>query len=134
MAGLTGAILVVYLGSYALGHSTEQARTAAFATWLLGHVVLALNLKQTDRPVLEQGLLANNLALGWMVGMVALVLAMTLWPSVRTVINTPPEWGAMDHGGGRRGGGEFLDGGAQVGAAAQAVADVTPAGYSKGLS
>ena len=31
--------LASYLGSLALGHALAEARTAAFATWLLGHIV-----------------------------------------------------------------------------------------------
>jgi P-type Ca2+ transporter type 2C len=72
MAGLTVVILLVYWGSFALGLGVDEARTAAFATWLLGHVILALNLKQTRRPVLEQGLLSNKFAAGWLLGMIAL--------------------------------------------------------------
>lgn len=90
MAGLTVVILLVYFGSYALGYNTSQARTAVFATWLLGHILLALNLKQTQRSLLEQGLLSNKFAAGWLLGMIVFVLAMTFVPPVRTMLNTTP--------------------------------------------
>jgi Ca2+-transporting ATPase len=89
-AGLVIAILAVYFGSLALDYGLDSARTAAFATWLLGHIVLAMNLKQRHRSLLRQGLLANRFAAGWLVGMVALVLAMTLVAPVRTVLKTTP--------------------------------------------
>jgi P-type Ca2+ transporter type 2C len=95
MAGLTVVILLVYWGSFALGFGVDEARTAAFATWLLGHVILALNLKQTHRPVLEQGLLSNKFAAGWLLGMIALVLAMTFLPPVQTVMQTTRLSGAQ---------------------------------------
>lgn len=88
MAGLTIAILVVYFGSLALGYASNSARTAAWATWLLGHIVLALNLKQEKTPLLKQGLFSNRFAAGWLVGMILFVLAMTFVPFVQGVLQT----------------------------------------------
>jgi len=88
MAGLTTAILAVYFGSLVLGFEASSARTAAFAAWLLGHIVLALNLKQENVPLFKQGLLSNRFAAGWMVGMIVFVLAMTFVPFVQTVLQT----------------------------------------------
>ena len=90
MVGLTIAILVAYFGSLALGYELAAARTAAYATWLLGHIVLAMNLKQDRMPLFKQGLLANRFAAGWLASMVALVLAMTLVPAVQSVMQTTP--------------------------------------------
>jgi Ca2+-transporting ATPase len=87
-AGLVIPILVVYFGSLALDYGVYSARTAAFATWLLGHILLAMNLKQRRTPLLRQGLLANRFAFAWLVGMVALVLGITLIEPVRTVLKT----------------------------------------------
>jgi Ca2+-transporting ATPase len=99
MLGLTAVILAVYLGSLAWGYGVDNARTAAFATWLLGHVVLAMNLKQEEVPLRTQGLLANRFAAGWLTGMVVLVLAMTTIPAVQAVLNTTalsgPQWLAV---------------------------------------
>ncbi|MCL7454434.1 MAG: cation-transporting P-type ATPase [Anaerolineae bacterium] len=86
--GLVAAILAVYFGSLAWGYGLDSARTAAFATWLLGHIVLAMNLKQSRTPLLKQGLLSNRFAAGWLVGMILLVLAMTLLEPVRSVLHT----------------------------------------------
>jgi Ca2+-transporting ATPase len=99
MLGLTVVILAVYLGSLAWGYGVDNARTAAFATWLLGHIVLAMNLKQEEVPLRTQGLLANRFAAGWLTGMVVLVLAMTTIPAVQAVLNTTalsgPQWLAV---------------------------------------
>jgi len=96
MAGLTLAILAVYFGSFWLGYDESSARTAAFSTWLLGHVLLALNLKQTQVPLLKQGILANRFGAGWLFGMVLLVLVMTLVPGAHPLLNTtflaPEQW------------------------------------------
>jgi Ca2+-transporting ATPase len=88
MTGLTIAILAVYFGSLALGAEIASARTAAFATWLLGHILLALNLKQEKVPLFKQGIFSNRFAAGWLVGMILFVLAMTFVPFVQSVLQT----------------------------------------------
>jgi Ca2+-transporting ATPase len=88
--GLALAILAVYLGSLWMGVEVATARTAAWATWLLGHIVLALNLKQEHVPLLEQGILSNRFGAAWLLGMIALVLAMTHIPGVMAVLSTTP--------------------------------------------
>ncbi len=97
--GLVVAILGVYFGSLSLGTSIDSARTAAWATWLLGHIVLALNLKQERVPLLKQGLFSNRFAAGWLAGMVILVLAMTFIPAVGSVLGTTSlsavQWAAV---------------------------------------
>lgn len=86
--GLVTAILIVYAGSLALGYGLASARTAAFATWLLGHILLAMNLKQSRTPLLKQGLLSNRSAASWLAGMVLLILPMTFVEPVRSVLGT----------------------------------------------
>lgn len=88
MVGPAAAILVSYFVSLSLGYGVRSARTAAFATWLLGHIVLALNLKQEKVPLLRQGLLSNRFGAGWLVGMIALVLLMTQVPFVQEALQT----------------------------------------------
>ncbi|MHB9031880.1 MAG: HAD-IC family P-type ATPase [Anaerolineae bacterium] len=88
LAGPAVAILAVYGLSLALGYNLASARTAAFAAWLLGHIVLALNLKQRRTPLLKQGRLSNRFGFGWLLGMLALVLAMSLVPFVQQVLQT----------------------------------------------
>ena len=96
MLGLTIAILAVYFGSLSLGYNVTAAQTAAFATWLLGHVLLALMVKQTHKPLLKQGILANRIGAGWLAGMILLVIAMTHVQGVYALLNTtflePVQW------------------------------------------
>jgi Ca2+-transporting ATPase len=96
LVGPALAILTSYFGSLTLGYGVPEARTAAFATWLLGHIVLALTLKQERISLLERGLLANRFAVGWLAGMVALVLGMVYVPFVRHALQTtslsPVQW------------------------------------------
>jgi len=96
MAGLTTAILVVYFSSFALGYDLTSIRTATFATWLLGHVLLALNVKQTKTPLIKQGILVNRFGAGWLAGMIAIILAITFVHSAYFLLNTtylePVQW------------------------------------------
>jgi Ca2+-transporting ATPase len=96
MLGLTIAILVAYFCSFSFGYDETSARTAAFATWLLGHVLLALTVKQTHTPLSKQGILTNRFGAGWLVGMIALVLSMTMLPDIHPILNTtflePVQW------------------------------------------
>ncbi len=99
MFGLTIAILAVYFGSLALGFEVESARTAAFSTWLLGHIILAMNLKQEKTPLFKQGLFSNTFAVAWLLGMIAFVVAMTHWPFAQGVLGTTGlsglQWGMV---------------------------------------
>ncbi|MGM0399728.1 MAG: cation-translocating P-type ATPase [Chloroflexota bacterium] len=88
LAGPAVAILAAYFLSLALGHEVASARTAAFGTWLLGHIVLALTLKQERTSLLERGLLANRFGVGWLLGMVGLVMVMVYAPFVRGALQT----------------------------------------------
>jgi P-type Ca2+ transporter type 2C len=85
---LAVAILVVYLWLYYRTGDLTVAQTAAFVTWLLGHIMLALNLKQEQLPLLRQGLFSNRFATAWLVGMVGLSLAMTGIPALHAYLHT----------------------------------------------
>ncbi len=52
---------------------TLSAQSVAFATWMLGHIFLALNFRSDREPLVKQGLLSNKLMLVW-----ALVVVVTL--------------------------------------------------------
>lgn len=88
LIGLTIAILTAYFVSLYLGYGEASARTAAFATWLLGHILLALNLKQEHTPLLKQGLFSNRFGTGWLIGMIIFILAMTNIPAIQKILNT----------------------------------------------
>jgi Ca2+-transporting ATPase len=56
----------------------------AFATWMLGHIFLALNLRSDHTPLLKQGLLTNKNMLIWaIIALVVLVLAIST-PFIQT--------------------------------------------------
>lgn len=85
--GFALGIVVIYLNTYA-AHNIVMARTAAFVAWLLGHIVLALNLKQDRMPLLKQGLRSNYFAMMWLAGMIFIALGVTHLPFLHRYLNT----------------------------------------------
>src|SRR5207245_9242850 len=64
-AGLFAAVSVVYLVTWYSGVGLATAQTAAFVTWLLGHVLMALNLRSQRDSLFHLGLLWNRLMVLW---------------------------------------------------------------------
>ena len=87
-AGLAAGILAVYLSLYFRTGDVVLAQTAAFVTWLLGHILLALNLKQEKLPLIRQGLLSNRFGTFWLLGMSALTILITNVPAVFPYVKT----------------------------------------------
>jgi len=75
--GLAVGILAIYLSLYFGTGNVVLSQTAAFTTWLLGHIFLALNLKQESTPLLKQGFFSNRFGAFWLIGMVVLTLLIT---------------------------------------------------------
>jgi P-type Ca2+ transporter type 2C len=70
---LFAAVSVSYLFTYYQTQNLLQAQTMAFATWMVGHIFLALNFRSEKEPLVKLGLLSNKVMLLW-----ALVVAVTL--------------------------------------------------------
>lgn len=81
-------ILVIYLWLYYRTNDLILSQTAAFVTWLLGHIMLALNLKQEKLPLLKQGIFSNRFASLWLIGMIIFTLAITLIPFIYPYFHT----------------------------------------------
>jgi Ca2+-transporting ATPase len=79
--GLFLAVTVSYLFHWYQNYSLIQAQTAAFATWMLGHIFLALNLRSEKEPLHHMSLTSNKPMLIWIVIVVlALSLSVNLAP------------------------------------------------------
>lgn len=87
-APLAVAILAAYFHVLWESGDLVTARTAAFTAWLLGHVLLALNLKQSRVPLLRQGVFSNRFATVWLTSMLALTFAMTTFPRLHAPLQT----------------------------------------------
>lgn len=80
-------ILGIYLHAY-IAYDVIIAQTAAFVSWLLGHILLALNLKQKKVPLFKQGIFSNYFGTFWLIGMILLSLAITLIPQLYPYLKT----------------------------------------------
>jgi P-type Ca2+ transporter type 2C len=70
---LFAAVSTTYLYAWYSTGDLVLAQTMAFATWMIGHIFLAFNLRSERQPLARLGLLSNKLMLLW-----ALVVALTL--------------------------------------------------------
>jgi len=94
--GLFAAVSVSYLTTWYGTHNLTEAQTMAFATWLLGHVFLALNLRSEREPLVRLGFFSNRLMVIWAAATVGLLLFATLVPGVQGLFKvvplSPTEW------------------------------------------
>jgi Ca2+-transporting ATPase len=95
-AGLFAAVCGVYLASWRSGAGLVAAQTMAFATWLLGHVLLAMNLRSEREPLFQLGLFRNRVMVVWAAATLALLLVATLVPGARQLVKVtslhPAQW------------------------------------------
>jgi len=79
--GLFLAVTVSYLFHWYQSYSLVQAQTAAFATWMLGHIFLALNLRSEKEPLYRMSFISNKPMLVWIViAVLTLFLSTNLAP------------------------------------------------------
>ncbi|MDD5593227.1 MAG: cation-transporting P-type ATPase [Candidatus Margulisbacteria bacterium] len=95
-AGLFAAVTFNYLFTWYLTGDLLRAQTVAFASWLVGHVLLAVNMRSEREPISKLGWFSNPIMIGWAAAALAFVLASTLIPGVRQALKTVPltglEW------------------------------------------
>lgn len=84
---LAAGIFFIYLRTYYV-YNVITAQTAAFVAWLIGHILLALNLKQEKKSLFKQGIFANHFGFFWLCGMVALSLMITSIPLLQPYFKT----------------------------------------------
>ncbi|MCF7799803.1 cation-transporting P-type ATPase [Candidatus Babeliales bacterium] len=84
---LSIGILFVYLLTYKL-YNLETAQTSALVSWLLGHILLALNLKQERMPLVIQGVSANKFAIFWFLFMIIFSLLITFFKPIMPYFQT----------------------------------------------
>jgi Ca2+-transporting ATPase len=81
-------IFCIYAWVYYSTANVTLAQTSAFVTWLLGHIMLALNLKQDVLSLQTQGITTNRFGFGWLVGMVVFAIAITALPFLHPIFHT----------------------------------------------
>lgn len=94
--GLSAAVSITYLVTWYTGRDIGRAQTVAFVTWLLGHVLLALNIRTEREPVIRLGLFSNRLMIWWGIATIAFITFFMLVPPVHSALKIvtlqPWEW------------------------------------------
>ena len=83
--GLFVAVSVGYLVTWHRTHDLVEAQTMAFASWLLGHIFLALNLRSEREPLVRLGWFSNRLMVVWATATIGLLLFATFVPGVHNL-------------------------------------------------
>ncbi len=86
-ASLFAAVTLVYLVTWYASRNPGEAQSAAFVTWLLGHVLLAQHLRTERQPLLRLGLFSNRLMLAWLAATCAFVALIMLVPWLHTALH-----------------------------------------------
>jgi P-type Ca2+ transporter type 2C len=87
-AGLFVAVVSAYLFTWYSSGDIVRAQTVAFATWLVGHVFLALNMRSEREPLLRLGLFSNKLMMAWLLVAIAFAVIVTTVPGAHAAFKT----------------------------------------------
>ena len=97
--GLFAAVSAVYLYAWYRGTDQVLAQTTAFAAWMIGHVLLAFNLRSEHQPISQLGLGSNRLMLAWGGGVAAFLILISLIPGIGHLVKittlTASQWGMI---------------------------------------
>jgi Ca2+-transporting ATPase len=78
------AVTVTFLFAWYTTQSLPYARTVAFATWLFGHIFLALNFRSEREPLIKEGVLSNKVMLFWALLVFVTLVVGTSLPLIQT--------------------------------------------------
>lgn len=86
--GLFAGVSTAYLATWYKGEGIAVGQTVAFTAWMIGHVLLALNLRSLRQPLYQLGLFSNHLMVFWGAASLAFVLLATTIPALQGVLHT----------------------------------------------
>ncbi|MBN1537746.1 MAG: HAD-IC family P-type ATPase [Anaerolineales bacterium] len=94
--GLFSAVSTAYLVTWYSSEDIVTAQTIAFVTWLIGHVLLAFNMRSERQPIFQIGFFSNRLMVYWGVATLAFVILFTTVPFIQIHLSTtsisPLQW------------------------------------------
>lgn len=88
--GLFAAVTVVYLSTWYHTYDQTISQTAAFFAWLVGHVLLAFNLRSEREPVSQLGFGSNRLMLVWGAAVSTFLILVSILPGARQLLKITP--------------------------------------------
>jgi len=84
---LFAAVTATYLFTWyqnPTASAIQHAQTVAFATWMIGHILLALNFRSEKEPLSKLGILSNKIMVLWALIAVATLVIATNVPGIAT--------------------------------------------------
>jgi Ca2+-transporting ATPase len=94
--GLFAAVSAVYLSTWYGTHDQMTAQTVAFFAWLIGHVLLAFNMRSERQPISQLGLGSNRLMLVWAGAVASFLILVSLFPGAQHLMRittlTASQW------------------------------------------
>ena len=80
------AVTTNFLLVWFLTQNLTQAQSVAFATWMLGHILLALNFRSEREPLVKLGFFSNKVMVMWAVLATATLIVGTSLPVVHDAL------------------------------------------------
>jgi Ca2+-transporting ATPase len=81
--GLFAAVTAAYLFTWYGTQDQTISQTVAFFAWLIGHVLLAFNIRSERQPLFQLGLASNRMMLVWGVAVAVFLILVSLIPGAR---------------------------------------------------
>jgi Ca2+-transporting ATPase len=81
--GLFAAVTALYLITWFGTQDSMTAQTVAFFSWLIGHVLLAFNMRSERQPMFQLGLTSNRMMLIWGAAVATFLFAVSLIPGAQ---------------------------------------------------
>nr|MDA8229294.1 cation-transporting P-type ATPase [Desulfitobacterium hafniense] len=81
------AVLVNYFWSLTTASNVSHAQTLAFATWMIGHLILAVHMRSLREPITYLGILSNKTMVLWMCSALVFVFVVLNVSALRALIN-----------------------------------------------
>jgi Ca2+-transporting ATPase len=80
------AVTATYLVGWYTTQNILYAHTVAFATWMFGHIFLALNFRSEHEPLIKEGLLSNKVMLLWALLVFVVLIVGTSLPATQSAL------------------------------------------------
>ncbi len=89
-SGLFAAVSVVYLVTWYGTQDQLTSQTVAFFAWLIGHVLLAFNMRSERQPILRLGLCSNRIMILWAGAIAIFLILISIIPGAQQLMKTTP--------------------------------------------
>jgi P-type Ca2+ transporter type 2C len=97
--GLFAAVTAVYLFTWYGTQDQLTSQTVAFFAWLIGHVLLAFNMRSERQPILQLGLGRNRMMLIWGGAVAVFLILISLIPGGQRLMKitslSATQWGMI---------------------------------------